>query len=117
MKILLVDDDPRLREIVSLALTRGGYTVVTAADGNGASRAASSTHSSAGSVTMSTSPGMRMGSSKPRSCATPSLPARVSLYRFRTGAAAPPACFAYFLLVNARLSAASEVKRSIPEDM
>lgn len=34
MKILLVDDDPRLREIVSVALTRGGYTVVTAADGH-----------------------------------------------------------------------------------
>lgn len=33
MKILLVDDDPRLRELVRIALERGGYEVVTAADG------------------------------------------------------------------------------------
>ncbi|MEM7641727.1 MAG: response regulator transcription factor [Pseudomonadota bacterium] len=33
MKILVVDDDPRLREIVSVALTRAGFGVVTAADG------------------------------------------------------------------------------------
>ncbi len=33
MKILIADDDPRLRELVSLALQRAGYTVVTASDG------------------------------------------------------------------------------------
>ncbi len=33
MKILVVDDDPRLREIVTVALMRGGYDVVVAADG------------------------------------------------------------------------------------
>lgn len=33
MKILLVDDDPRLRELVGLALERAGYAVITAADG------------------------------------------------------------------------------------
>ncbi len=33
MKILLVDDDPRLRELVSLALERAGFQVVTASDG------------------------------------------------------------------------------------
>lgn len=33
MKILLVDDDPRLRELVGLALERAGYSVVTASDG------------------------------------------------------------------------------------
>jgi two-component system OmpR family response regulator len=33
MKILLVDDDPRLRDLVSLALERSGYQVVTASDG------------------------------------------------------------------------------------
>lgn len=33
MKILLVDDDPRLRELVTLALERAEYTVITAADG------------------------------------------------------------------------------------
>ncbi|MGL4235189.1 response regulator [Tabrizicola sp.] len=33
MKILVVDDDPRLRSLVGLALERAGFTVVTAADG------------------------------------------------------------------------------------
>ncbi|MEM8849570.1 MAG: response regulator transcription factor [Pseudomonadota bacterium] len=33
MKILVVDDDPRLREIVTVALARGGFTTITAADG------------------------------------------------------------------------------------
>lgn len=33
MKILVVDDEPRLREIVTVALTRGGFQVVTAANG------------------------------------------------------------------------------------
>ncbi|MCK0118906.1 response regulator transcription factor [Loktanella sp. F6476L] len=33
MKILLVDDDPRLRELVRLALERATYTVITASDG------------------------------------------------------------------------------------
>lgn len=33
MKILLVDDDPRLRQLVELALERAGYDVVTASDG------------------------------------------------------------------------------------
>jgi two-component system, OmpR family, response regulator len=33
MKILVVDDDPRLRDLVSIALERGGYTVITAANG------------------------------------------------------------------------------------
>ncbi len=33
MKILLVDDDPRLRELVGLALDRAGFAVVTAGDG------------------------------------------------------------------------------------
>ena len=33
MKILLVDDDPRLRDLVGLALERAGFQVVTASDG------------------------------------------------------------------------------------
>lgn len=33
MKILIVDDDPRLRELVRLALERADYSVITAADG------------------------------------------------------------------------------------
>ncbi len=33
MKILLVDDDPRLRDLVRLALERAAFTVITAADG------------------------------------------------------------------------------------
>lgn len=33
MKILLVDDDPRLRDLVALALGRAGYAVLTAGDG------------------------------------------------------------------------------------
>jgi two-component system, OmpR family, response regulator len=33
MKILLVDDDPRLRDLVALALERAGYAVLTAGDG------------------------------------------------------------------------------------
>jgi two-component system, OmpR family, response regulator len=36
MKILVVDDDPRLRSLVGLALERVGFTVVTAADGQAA---------------------------------------------------------------------------------
>ena len=31
--VMVVDDDPSLRELVSLALTRAGYTATTAADG------------------------------------------------------------------------------------
>lgn len=33
MKILVVDDDPRLRELVSITLERAGYQVITARDG------------------------------------------------------------------------------------
>ncbi len=33
MKILIVDDDPRLRDLVRLALERADYSVITAADG------------------------------------------------------------------------------------
>ncbi|MHA6264233.1 response regulator [Arenibacterium sp. CAU 1754] len=33
MKILVVDDDPRLRDLVAIALERAGFAVVTAADG------------------------------------------------------------------------------------
>lgn len=33
MKILVVDDDPRLRELVTIALERAGFVVVTASDG------------------------------------------------------------------------------------
>ncbi len=33
MKILIVDDDPRLRDLVALALGRAGYAVLTASDG------------------------------------------------------------------------------------
>ncbi len=33
MKILVVDDDPRLRDLVSITLERAGYQVVTARDG------------------------------------------------------------------------------------
>ena len=33
MKILVVDDDPRLRDLVALACTRAGYSVITAANG------------------------------------------------------------------------------------
>ena len=33
MKILVVDDDPRLRDLVALALERAGFTVITAANG------------------------------------------------------------------------------------
>lgn len=36
MKILVTDDDPGLRALVSTALTRAGYTVVTAANGQAA---------------------------------------------------------------------------------
>jgi len=36
MKILLVDDDPRLRDLVRLALERAGFAVVAAADGRAA---------------------------------------------------------------------------------
>ncbi|WP_166415789.1 response regulator transcription factor [Cochlodiniinecator piscidefendens] len=34
MKILLVDDDPRLRDLVGLSLERAGYQVLNVADGN-----------------------------------------------------------------------------------
>ena len=40
MKILLVDDDPRLRDLVGLSLERAGYQVVNVADGNQALAAA-----------------------------------------------------------------------------
>lgn len=33
MKVLIVDDDPRLRELVRIALERAGFSTVTAADG------------------------------------------------------------------------------------
>jgi two-component system OmpR family response regulator len=33
MKILVVDDDPRLRDLVAIALERAGHRVITAADG------------------------------------------------------------------------------------
>lgn len=33
MKVLIVDDDPRLRDLVRLALERAGYATLTAADG------------------------------------------------------------------------------------
>lgn len=33
MKILIADDDPRLRDLVSLAVERAGYSVITASDG------------------------------------------------------------------------------------
>jgi len=36
MAILIVDDDPRLRDLVRLSLERAGYTVLTAADGRAA---------------------------------------------------------------------------------
>jgi len=36
VKILIVDDDPRLRDLVRLALERAGHAVVTAADGQAA---------------------------------------------------------------------------------
>lgn len=36
MKILIVDDDPRLRDLVRLALDRAGFLVITAADGQSA---------------------------------------------------------------------------------
>lgn len=36
MKILIVDDDPRLRDLVRLALERAGFQVITAADGQSA---------------------------------------------------------------------------------
>jgi two-component system, OmpR family, response regulator len=36
VKILIVDDDPRLRDLVRLAQERAGYVVVTAADGKAA---------------------------------------------------------------------------------
>jgi two-component system OmpR family response regulator len=35
-RVLVVDDDPRLREVVRYALERGGYAVLEAADGDGA---------------------------------------------------------------------------------
>ncbi|GAA3351599.1 hypothetical protein GCM10020358_81890 [Amorphoplanes nipponensis] len=38
--ILLVEDDPDIRHLVSYKLTRGGFTVVAAADGVAALRAA-----------------------------------------------------------------------------
>jgi two-component system OmpR family response regulator len=33
MKILVVDDDPRLREFLTIALERAGFAVITACDG------------------------------------------------------------------------------------
>lgn len=33
MKILIVDDDPRLRDLVRIALERQGFTIITAGDG------------------------------------------------------------------------------------
>ncbi len=41
MKILIVDDDPRLRDLLSLALERSDFTVSTVADGQSALREAS----------------------------------------------------------------------------
>ncbi|WP_151718538.1 response regulator transcription factor [Gemmobacter serpentinus] len=36
MKVLVVDDDPRLREVVTIALGRAGFTTLTASDGQSA---------------------------------------------------------------------------------
>ena len=36
MAILIVDDDPRLRDLVRLTLERAGHAVLTAADGRAA---------------------------------------------------------------------------------
>ncbi len=36
MKVLIVDDDPRLRDLLRLALERAGYDVITASDGQSA---------------------------------------------------------------------------------
>ena len=36
MKVLIVDDDPRLRDLVRLAMERAGFQVMTAADGQSA---------------------------------------------------------------------------------
>lgn len=36
MKVLVVDDDPRLRELVVIALERAGFATITAADGQAA---------------------------------------------------------------------------------
>ncbi|MFN5995781.1 MAG: response regulator transcription factor [Paracoccaceae bacterium] len=36
MKVLIVDDDPRLRDLVRLAMERAGFQVITAADGQSA---------------------------------------------------------------------------------
>jgi len=33
MKVLVVDDDPRLRNLVTIALERAGHSVLTAANG------------------------------------------------------------------------------------
>lgn len=40
MKVLVVDDDPQIREVVTIALERAGHGVVTASDGQAALRAA-----------------------------------------------------------------------------
>lgn len=36
MKILIVDDDPRLREVLTIAFNRAGFATITAADGRSA---------------------------------------------------------------------------------
>lgn len=40
MRILVVDDDPQIREVLVIALERGGYQVLTAADGTAGLRSA-----------------------------------------------------------------------------
>ncbi len=40
MKILIVDDDPRIREVLAIALERAGYDVLSARDGQAALRSA-----------------------------------------------------------------------------
>jgi two-component system, OmpR family, response regulator len=40
MKILIVDDDPQIREVLTIALNRAGYATLSASDGAGALRSA-----------------------------------------------------------------------------
>lgn len=40
MRILIVDDDPQIREVLTIALERGGFAVLKAADGQSAMRMA-----------------------------------------------------------------------------
>jgi two-component system, OmpR family, response regulator len=38
MKILIVDDDPHIRDLLTIAMQRAGYTTITANDGQAAVR-------------------------------------------------------------------------------